>query len=174
MIVRLTAGLAALCLLTGATFAQGSAKPTDPQIAHIAYTAGVLDIEAAKQALAKTKNKNVKAFAEDMVRDHTAVNKQALALVKKLKVTPEDNATSKALTKAATDERAKLAKLSGAAFDKAYVANEVAFHKTVDGALETLLIPSATNAELKSLLETGLKIFQGHEQHAEHVVAELK
>jgi putative membrane protein len=174
MIAKFTAGLAALCLLTGASFAQGGAKPTDPQIAHIAYTAGQLDIEAAKQALAITKNKDVKAFAEDMVRDHTAVNKQAIDLVTKLKVTPEDNDTSKALTKAAADKRAELAKLSGPAFDKAYVANEVAYHKTVNGALETLLIPSASNAELKSLLQTGLKIFQGHQQHAEHVAAELK
>jgi putative membrane protein len=174
MTVKLIAGVAALCLLTGAAFAQGGDKPTDPQIAHIAYTAGELDIAAAKQALAKTKNKDVEAFAENMVRDHSAVNKQALDLVKKLKVTPEDNATSKALTKAAADERAKLAKLSGAAFDKAYIDNEVAYHKTVNGALETLLIPSASNAELKSLLQTGLKIFQGHEQHAEHLGAELK
>ncbi|MGC1694966.1 MAG: DUF4142 domain-containing protein [Pseudolabrys sp.] len=173
MITKLCAGLAALSLLTGAAFAQG-AKPTDPQIAHIAYTAGQIDIEAAKQALSISKNKDVRAFANDMVRDHTAVNKQALALVKKLKVTPEDNDTSKSLTKAAVAKRAELAKLKGAAFDKAYVDNEVAYHKTVDNALETLLIPSSNNAELKSLLQTGLKIFQGHEQHAEHVAAELK
>ena len=174
MIAKFTAGLTALCLMIGASFAQGGAKPTDPQIAHIAYTAGQLDIEAAKQALSITKNKDVKAFAEDMVRDHTAVNKQAIDLVTKLKVKPEDNDTSKALTKAAAGKRAELAKLSGPAFDKAYVANEVAYHKTVNGALETLLIPSASNAELKSLLQTGLKIFQGHQQHAEHVAAELK
>jgi putative membrane protein len=174
MIAKLTMGLAALCLLSGAAFAQGAAKPTDPQIAHIAYTAGQLDIDAAKQALAKSKNKEVRAFADDMVRDHTAVNKQALDLVAKLKVKPEDNDTSKSLTKAAAAKKAELAKLSGAAFDKAYVANEVAYHKTVNGALETLLIPSASNAELKSLLQTGLKIFQGHEQHAEHVAAALK
>jgi RNA polymerase sigma factor (sigma-70 family) len=157
-----------------AALAQGAAKPTDPQIAHIAYTAGVLDIEAGKQALTKSKNQEVRAFAEDMVRDHSAVNDQALALVKKLKVTPEDNDTSKGLTKQAVAERAKLAKLSGAAFDKAYVANEVAYHKAVNGALETLLIPSASNAELKSLLQTGLKVFQGHQQHAEHIAATLK
>lgn len=174
MIAKFTAGLAALCLMTGASFAQGGAKPTDPQIAHIAYTAGQLDIEAAKQALSITKNKDVKAFADDMVRDHTAVNRQAIDLVTKLTVKPEDNDTSKALTKAAADKRAELAKLSGPAFDKAYVANEVAYHKTVNGALETQLIPSASNAELKSLLQTGLKIFQGHQQHAEHVAAELK
>ncbi len=172
MFARLMMAVAALAVLCGAAFAQQ--KLTDPQIAHIAYTAGQIDIEAAKQALAKSKNKEVRAFAENMVRDHTAVNKQALALVKKLKVTPEDNATSKALTKQAAAERAKLAKLSGAAFDKAYVDNEVAYHKTVNGALETQLIPSASNAELKSLLETGLKIFQGHEQHAEMVDAKFK
>jgi putative membrane protein len=173
MRVTLHAALAALVLSPLAALAQ-DAKPTDPQIAHIAYTAGQLDIEAAKQALAKTKNKEVRAFADDMVKDHAAVNKQALALVKKLKVTPQDNPTSQALTKQAALKRAELAKLSGAAFDKAYVDNDVAYHKTVNNALETTLIPSASNAELKSLLETGLKIFQGHEQHAEHVGAALK
>jgi hypothetical protein len=78
MFVRLSTALAALCLLSAPVFAQGGAKPTDPQIAHIAYTAGQLDIEAAKQALAKSKNKEVRDFADQMVRDHTEVNKQAL------------------------------------------------------------------------------------------------
>ena len=174
MKLNLIAALAALCLLPGAAFAQGGAKPNDAQIAHIAYTAGELDIEAGKQALAISKNKVVREFAENMVRDHTAVNKQALDLVKKLGVKPEDNDTSRALTKAADEKRASLAKLSGAAFDKAYVANEIAYHKTVNGALEITLIPSANNAELKSLLQTGLKLFQGHEQHAEHVASKLK
>ena len=174
MFARLPAAFAALCLLTTPLYAQGAAKPTDPQIAHIAYTAGQIDIEAAKQALDKSKNKEVRDFAQDMVRDHGEVNKQALALVNKLKVTPQDNDTSRALTKQATAKREELAKLNGAAFDKAYVDNEVAYHKTVDGALENTLIPSASNSELKSLLQTGLKIFQGHEQHAEHVAADLK
>ncbi len=174
MFMRPTAALAALFLISAAPLAQAAEKPTDPQIAHIAYTAGTIDIEAAKQAIKKSKNKEIVAFAKDMERDHEAVNKQALDLVKKLKVTPEDNDTSKALAKAAEEERAKLAKLKGADFDKAYIDNEVAYHKQVNGALETLLIPSASNAELKSLLETGLKIFQGHEQHAEHVAGMLK
>jgi putative membrane protein len=134
----------------------------------------VIDINAAKQALKQAKGKDVKAFAQDMVRDHEAVNKQALALVKKLNVTPEDNDTSRTLSKQASDKLTELSKLKGAAFDKAYVENEVAYHKAVNGALETQLIPSANNAELKSLLQTGLKIFQGHQQHAEHVAAELK
>jgi len=173
MFVRMSAAIAAIWLLSSPALAQG-AKLTDPQIAHIAYTADEIDIKAAKQALDKARNKEVKQFAQDMVRDHEAVNKQALDLVKKLKVTPEDNDTSRALSKQAGDKLAELGKLKGADFDKAYIANEVAYHKTVNGALETQLIPSAGNAELKGLLQTGLKIFQGHEQHAEHVAADLK
>jgi putative membrane protein len=176
MMFPMSAAIAAMCLaaaMATPASAQGT-KPTDPQIAHIAYTAGLIDIAAAKHAIAKSKSKDVKAFAEDMVRDHEAVNKQALDLVKKLKVTPEDNDTSKTLNKNASDKLAELAKLDGAAFDKGYIDNEVAYHKAVDSALETTLIPSATNAELKSLLQTGLKIFQGHEQHAEHVAAMVK
>ena len=172
LFVRISGALAALLLASGIAYAQG--KPTDPQIAHIAYTAGQLDIEAAQQALQKSKNKEVRDFATNMESDHKAVNDKALALVKKLNVKPEDNDTSKALTKQAADKRAELAKLSGAAFDKAYIDNEVAYHKTVNGALESTLIPAATNPELKDLLTTGLKIFQGHEQHAEHVAAEFK
>jgi putative membrane protein len=95
-------------------------------------------------------------------------------LVTKLNVKPEGNDTSRALAKQAAAKHGELAKLNGAAFDKAYVANEVAYHKTVNGALESTLIPSANNAELKSLLQTGLKIFQGHLQHAEHVAADVK
>lgn len=174
MFVRISAAIAAVSLLSSAALAQGAAKPTDPQIAHIAYTAGVIDVTAAKQALEKSNSKAIKSFAQDMVRDHEAVNQQALALVKKLNVTPEDNDTSRALSKQAAAKLAEMDKLKGAEFDKAYAANEVAYHKAVNGALETLLIPSANNAELKSLLQTGLKIFQGHLQHAEHVAASLK
>jgi putative membrane protein len=169
-----------IVLISAATFVGVSSPslaadaPTDPQIAHIAYTAGNLDIEAGKQALAKSHNKTVRAFAEEMVRDHKAVNDKALALVTKLKVTPEDNATSKGLTKQADETRAKLGHLSGGAFDRAYIDNEVAYHKTVNGALQSTLIPSARNAELKSLLEAGLSLFKEHQAHAEDVAKELK
>lgn len=173
MLLRLTMFLAAAAMSCTMAMAQG-AKPNDAQIAHIAYTAGDIDVKAAQLALQKSANKDVRAFAEDMVRDHTAVNNQALALVKKLHVTPQDNPTSQALAKQAEAKRAELSRLSGPAFDKAYVDNEVAYHKTVDGALQNTLIPSAQNPELRSLLETGLKIFQGHLQHAEMVDASLK
>ncbi|MFL6732239.1 MAG: DUF4142 domain-containing protein [Sphingomicrobium sp.] len=164
----------AAALLGMAAPAIAADAPTDPQIAHIAYTAGSLDVAAGKQALAKSHNKAVRSFAQQMVRDHEAVNGKALALVKKLHVTPEANPTSTSLTKGADAARARLAKLSGASFDRAYIDNEIAFHKTVNGALESTLIPSAKNGELKSLLETGLTLFREHQHHAEQVAKEVK
>ena len=173
MYVRIGVAVAALAFAFAVAPAQ-NATLTDPQIAHIAYTAGAIDIKAAQLALKTSKNADVIAFANNMVADHQAVNDQALALVKKLGVTPEDNDTSKALVKEADDEQAKLATLTGAEFDKAYAANELAYHKTVNGALEQTLIPATSNAELKALLTTGLKIFQGHQEHAAMLVAMLK
>ena len=171
---RLLAAAAALTI-AGAAFAQEiAAGPSDAEIAHIAYTAGVIDVAAGKQALAKSHDAAVRSFAEEMVRDHQAVNDQALALVKKLNVTPAANATSTALSAQADATSKRLAALDGAAFDKAYVDNEIAYHKTVNGALATQLIPSADNAELKSLLETGLTLFREHQAHAEHLGASLK
>jgi len=166
--------IATVAALALGTAAIADTKPTDPQIAHIAYTAGLIDVDAGKQALDKSKNEAVRAFAQQMVGDHTAVNDQALALVKKLNVTPEDNATSKSLTSQAEAERTKLAGLSGAAFDKAYVDNEVAYHKTVNAALKDTLIPDAQNPELKSLLQSGLTLFQAHLEHAETLAKQLQ
>lgn len=167
-------GASALLMISSVSNAKDAARPNDAQIAHIAYTAGELDVKASKQALAKSHNKAVRSFAQTMVRDHSAVNDQALALVKKLGVTPQDNATSEALTKGAKEKQLELSKLSGKAFDRAYVQNEVAFHRTVNGALSTTLIPSAHNAELKSLLETGLTLFQEHQKHAEQLAKNLR
>jgi putative membrane protein len=161
-------------LTAGLALADPAAKPTDPQIAHIAYTAGLIDVDAGKLALEKSQNKDVRAFAQRMIGDHTTVNNQALALVKKLNVTPEDNSTSQSLTKQAEATRTKLTGLTGAAFDKAYVDNEVAYHKTVNSALSTTLIPDAQNPELKSLLQDGLKLFEAHLEHAERLAQQLQ
>jgi putative membrane protein len=164
----------AILFAVAASAADQAAKPTDPQIAHIAYTAGKIDIEAAQQALNKSKNKDVRAFVQRMIGDHTAINDQALALAKRLNVTPEDNPTSQNLTQEAEAARNKMASLSGAAFDKAYIDNEVAYHKTVNTALSDTLIPAAQNADMKALLQKGLTLFQAHQRHAEQLASQLQ
>ena len=165
---------ATVCFAAASAMAQSTEKLTDSQIADIAYTAGQIDVTAANLALEKTKTRAVRSFAEEMVRDHEAVNKQVLALLDKLNVKPEDNDTSKSLVDTASQKQAELLQLSGAAFDKAYAENEVAYHQNVNETLEKTLIPDAQNDQVKQLLETGLKLFQEHQKHAEHLVHELK
>lgn len=145
--------------------------PTDPQIAHIVVTADKIDIDAGKYAMTHSKNKDVKAFARQMITDHTAVNGKATALVKKLKVTPEDNDTSKALSKGAEDNMANLKKLKGADFDKAYVDHEVDYHQQVVDAIKNTLIPNAKNAELKKLLVATAPAIEAHLEHAKKIQA---
>ena len=166
-------GAGALLMIAAAP-ASADSGPTDPEIAHIAYTAGTIDIAAAKQALAKSRNASVRAFAQMMIRDHQAVNDQALALVGKLRVTPAANSTSTALSTQAGATMRRLRTLKGAAFDRAYVRNEAAYHGAVNSALQGTLIPSADNGELKSLLETGLTLFREHQMHANQLAKKFK
>jgi putative membrane protein len=173
--IRKIATIGAAILLSVSVPALSHDTPiNDAQIAHVAYTAGQIDVDAGRQALARSRNADVRAFAETMVRDHAAVNQQALALVQRLHVTPEANPTSAALSSQAADAHRRLGALRGAAFDRAYIQNEVAYHRTVNEALRATLIPSAHNAELKSLLEAGLALFSAHQEHAEQLARRLR
>ncbi len=163
----------ALLLWVGSAAAQRAARLTDPQIASIAYTAGNMDIENARLALEKSHNPTIRAFAQDMIRDHTAVNRKLLALFRRLHITSQDNPMSQSLVRQADNVRAQLANLSGTAFDRAYIDNEVAYHRTVDSALETRLIRAARNPQLKRQLEAALKVFEGHERHAEEIAGRV-
>jgi putative membrane protein len=150
-----------------------TAAITDPQIAAIVVAANSVDIEAGKLAQSKTKNRKVREFADDMVRDHTAVNKAAVDLVTRLGVTPEENDTSRSLTSSGEQTRARLGGLSGKTFDREYAANEVAYHKLVLDAIDKTLIPGAQNAELKATLVQVRPTIAAHLQHAEQLQASL-
>jgi len=165
-----TTSAAGLLLVAASAFAQ---SPSDAQIADIVVTANQVDIDAGKLAESKASNAEVKAFGKQMVTDHSGVNKQAVALVTKLKVTPEANDTSKALKAGGADNLKNLQKLSGAAFDRAYVDHEVAYHQQVLDAVDKTLIPSAQNAELKSLLVAVRPAFVAHLEHAKSLQASL-
>jgi putative membrane protein len=160
--------------LAASSVAAQSAGPTDPQIAAIVVAANQVDIDAGKLAESKAADKEVRAFAKRMVADHTGVNKQAVALVTKLKVKPEENDTSRSLKSSGEETLKKLKGLKGAEFDKAYVDNEVAYHQTVLDAVDKTLIPSAKNAELKELLVKVRPAFVAHLDHAKHIQSTLK
>lgn len=150
------------------------AQANDMEIAHTAYTAGQIDIRYAKIALEKSSNAEVIAFAETMLRDHTAVNDAALGLLNKLGASPVDNDTSRALLAQSDKKAAELESLDGSAFDKAYAENELAYHQFVNDTVENAFIPAVENAEFKELLRTALKTFKVHEGHAERMVKRVQ
>ena len=145
----------------------------DAQIASIVVTANQVDIDAGRLADGKSQSKDVKAFAQQMVADHTSVNKAASELVARLKVKPESSPTSESLKSGGAANVAKLENLKGAAFDKAYVDHEVTYHQAVIDALDKTLIPSAQNAELKALLVKVRPSFVAHLEHAKHIRSSL-
>jgi putative membrane protein len=174
---RTLAALAmAVCLhlLSIAVYAQKTPKLTDPEIASVAVVANQVDVNAGKLAKSKSKDKEVQNFANTMINDHQSVIAQATALVKKLKVTPKDNAVSKKLMADANKTKRTLSAKSGKAFDKAYIDNEVAYHKAVISTVEGVLIPQAQNAELKQLLQNVMPTLRTHLEHAEMVQKNFK
>jgi putative membrane protein len=163
-----------MALSLGLTAAAAQAAgPTDPQIAAIVVTANQVDIDAGNLAVKKSHTKDVREFAQRMITDHSGVNKAAVDLVTKLHVTPEDNATAQSLKAGGEQNLKNLKALNGAAFDKAYVDHEVAYHQQVLDAIDTVLIPSATNAELKALLVQVRPAFLAHLEHAKRIQAAL-
>jgi putative membrane protein len=159
-------GAAVLLLLTSGLSAQ---TLTDAQIASVVVTANQVDIDAGNIALQRASSPAVKQFAQLMVTDHTGVNKSATELVTKLKVTPQDNPTSQSLKAGGDKHAATLKTLSGAAFDRAYVDHEVAYHQQVIDAMDKVLVPSASNAELKALLVKVRPAFVAHLEHAKQL-----
>ncbi|GAC1445387.1 MAG: DUF4142 domain-containing protein [Chloroflexota bacterium] len=169
--VAMTALTSAFVPVTQAQTA--GAGPSDPQIVGIVVAANQIDIDYGKLALVKSKNQQVREFAQQMVTDHSSLQKAVGDLGSKLSVTPAESDTSNSLKKQAQETTAKLNKLKGKRFDKAYVDNEVAYHKVVINANDNVLIANAKNAELKSALEGARPLFQGHLEHAESVQASL-
>jgi len=156
-------------VMTTHAFAQKSTKLTDPEVASVAVVANQIDISYAEIAKAKSKNDDILQFAQTMANDHKAVIDQAVALVKKLGVTPKDNDLSKKLLAGAEKTKKTLNSKSGDAFNKAYIDNEVSYHKAVISTVENVLIPDAENKELKDLLQNVVPTLKAHLEHAEMV-----
>lgn len=163
---RLAISCVLLLSVFGLSFGQEAPKLIDTEIASVAVVANQIDIDYAKVALKRSKNKDVLDFANRMIADHEAVIKQAVALVEKLGVTPKDNAVSQSLLSQAEETLSALKQARRKDFDKVYVTNEVAYHKAVIEAINSLLIPQADNAELKDLLQVVVPALEVHLEHA--------
>ena len=154
---------------------QAKAAPalTDANIAAIVLAANTIDIKNGELAIARSKNREVKAFARQMVTDHTSVNAKAAALAARLELVPKENQASQDLVASTDSTRNRLRKLSGAAFDRAYVDNEVAYHQAVIDLLDRTIVPSVENQDLKDLLVAVRPAFVAHLEHARMIQASL-
>jgi putative membrane protein len=139
-----------------------SAKLDDPTIVAIFDAANSWDIETSQMALQKSRNAEVRRFAEMMVRDHRAVRKMGRDLARQLHVTPTPPGKDFALYRDHVDAMATLRRTKGAAFDKAYIDHEVWYHQAVIDAVTTQLLPATQNAELRALETRVAPNFQAH------------
>jgi putative membrane protein len=145
----------------------------DPQIAHVAVTANSIDSAAGEFARTRAQNPRVKEFAQRMIRDHGAVNKQAVALATRLNMTPAENDVSRQLQQGDQQARNDLAGKRGADFDRAYIDREIQYHQSVIDALDKTLIPGAQNADLKALLQQVRPNVAAHLQLAQQIQSTL-
>lgn len=169
----LSAFVALSTLLAAHGRASAQADLNDLEMAHVAVTASNIDIAYAHLALAFSDNPEIRAFAETMIRDHTAVNGAVADLAKRLDVQAQDNDMSRSLLRDAERIKGEMSTLRGAEFDRYYAENELGYHKTVNGVVEELFIPNIENREVREAFAQALAIFRGHEGHAERMVAAL-
>lgn len=169
----LAAAAVSMTLIGTSARAESPADLNDLEIAHVAYTADSIDIRYAHLALAISNNPAIHKFADTMIRDHSAVNKQALALLKTLGVSAKDNFLSQQLNGGAEDLITEMSQLRGAAFDSRYAQNELGYHQAVNGLVEGTFIPNIENPDVKEMFEEALLIFKAHEHHAEMMVKGL-
>ncbi len=161
-----TIAILSTVMLSVPVFAQENPKLSDAEVASVAVVANQIDINYGEIAKERSKNADILKFAETMISDHKAVIAQAAALAKKLGVTPKDNAVSQKLLADAEKTKKTLRSKSGKAFDRAYIDNEVTYHKAVIAAVEGLLIPETENKELKELLQNVVPALKTHLEHA--------
>lgn len=169
---HLITGLAA-ALFALAAFAQTPA-PNDAQIAAVLVAANNVDADAGRMAAAKAEHGEVRAFAQRMIQEHTALNRQLTALAKKLKLTPEENGTSRGMLRYNAVILKRINRLEGAEFDRAYIDNEVTHHEAVLEMIDKSLLPNAKKAELAKFLKNTRQAIDAHLQQAKKIQSSLQ
>lgn len=146
---------------------------SDANIAAVVVAANQADIDNGELAARKGTHERVRAFGQQMIEAHTSVNQAAAGLLEELGVTPESNPVSRSIAEGQAAERDRFEDLEGEAFDRAYIANEIAYHEAVIDAVKNVLIPSAQNEQLKQTLIDVSPAFVSHLEQARSIHEEL-
>ena len=146
---------------------------SDANIVALLDEANMADSAAGAIAATKGTSAAVRDFGKRMMRDHHNLRAQGQALAKKLKVTPQAPADDNSVS----DSQKNLDNLNSTAkgkdFDKAYIDNEVTYHKAV---LETATaaMGAAQNAELKNFIQKAAPAIQAHLDHAQSIQGKMQ
>jgi putative membrane protein len=154
---------------------QQAERPSDGNIAAMFLAANNTDVSYAQVALSngRTSTPAVLAFASRMLSDHAGLNQAATQIFMRSGIVPEDNVASLDFRDESAAKRDTLRELHGAPFDSAYIANEVRYHTRLLAVIDTVLIPSARNPDLKSLMAGARPAVAAHLEHAQRVQAGL-
>lgn len=147
---------------------------SDANIAAIVLAANNADIAYANMALSKAASAGVRAFAQTMINDHGGVNQAAVDLVTRLGVTPVENSVSLDLRDNAEVIRDKLRDKEAGEFDREYMDNEIEYHNSLLKTMDDMLLPSALNGELRTLLRNTRLAVTAHLEHARAIRSSLK
>lgn len=165
----IAAVLAVAAAASAFTFRTPSAQLDEAAVVAIFDLANSADIETGRLAAQRAENKEVKDYGTMLAQVHTEVRQKGRDLAKKLGVTPvlpPDDQSAKNHAAAMS----KLNTLQGAAFDRAFLEHEQAFHAAVLSAVKTTLLPAIKNQELKDFVVSLAPAFEAHRLMAEHLL----
>jgi len=142
-----------------------SPSKTDVDFINQATAAGLTEIRAADLALKRNLTPQEKAFANEIIEDHTKANKELAKIAKTLSVPTPDDISS--------DEQGKLVKMSNVPdkdFNQSYLDNQIDCHKKAIDLFESEK-SSTMNADLKQYIVTTLPHLKMHYDTAKQLAA---
>ena len=144
---------------------------TGANVTAIATAANNGEIGEGQLALNRSRDQDVRDFAQRMISDHTALNQQIMQEAQRTGMQPEE-LTSRIQ---ATSEQTlrSLGEREGTEFDRAYIANQVAMHRWLLETMDNTLIPAARDDRLEALLRSQRAIIAEHLEHALRVQQSL-
>jgi putative membrane protein len=174
-LIALTAGA---CMALGLAYTARGAHAervamTDADVLGIYIQVNGFDVETSLLARAQASSRKVRALATHVATDHIGVRQAAYDLATQCKVTPVLPSSRDEAAVEHSQAMTKLAALSGAAFDKAYLEQDVAFHRAAIDAVRKALLPATSCGVLKAHLNTVLPAFEHHLTETETLAREL-
>lgn len=151
----------------------GDEPSTDAEIAHVARTANTGEVDQAQIALPRLQTEEARAYAEQMVTEHTASNEELADLVNELGLDLQDNEVSEDLRERTEDVLSDLREAEASEVDAVYIQSQVISHRRVLETIDEDLLPEVESPELRSFLESMRATVASHLEEAQQLEGTL-